>query len=322
MKQLFKAFSIPVVMGLVLPYLFLSFGVTLLDRYRAQAQPEPAVETETEPQKDGVSLPVRLRMAGGSVAEMDMDTYLVGVVLAEMPVSFEEEALKAQSCVARTYAWKAYTSGGKHGDGSVCTEPACCQGYRTEEAYLGAGGTSEAVDRVRSAVNATSGCVLTYGGELIEATYFSCSGGRTEDAVAVWGTDYPYLQAVDSPGEEHAAYYTDEKTLSLAEFAAALDLPETGTGLGMATYTAGGGVHTMVIGGRTFTGTELRKLLDLRSTAFSITMEDSCVRITTRGYGHRVGMSQYGADAMALSGSTWEEIVSHYYREAEITRLS
>ena len=322
MKQLVKALGLPLVMGMVLPYLFLSFGVTLLDRYRAQPQPEPILQTQIQPREERVTLPVLFRGKDGTVREMDMDTYLVGVVLAEMPAAFEMEALKAQSCVARTYARKAWATGGKHGDGSICAEPSCCQGYREESAYLGAGGTQEAVEKVRAAVAATSGSVLTYGGELIEATYFSCSGGRTEDAVAVWGTDFPYLQAVDSPGEENAACYTDTKTISLAEFAGTLDLPRDSITLGMATYTEGGGIHTLAIGGKTFTGTQLRSLLGLRSTAFSMTLGDSEVIITTRGYGHRVGMSQYGADAMALSGSSWQEILSHYYPGTVVTRLS
>ena len=324
MKQMLKDVGFSLTMGVLVPYLFLSFGVVLLNRYREQAALEPAVQIQPS-EANRVPLPVRLRTQGNGVTEMDMDAYLVGVVLAEMPASFEPEALKAQSCVARTYARKAWVTGGKHGDGSVCTEPSCCQGYRTEADYLSSGGTEEAVDKVRRAVYATSGRVLTYAGALIEATYFSCSGGRTEDAVAVWGTDFPYLQAVDSPGEENAAFYEDVKTMSLSAFTEALDLPQSrdaGSLLGAVEFTEGGGVRTMVIGGKTFTGTGLRTLLDLRSTAFSVTAEGSEVRITTRGYGHRVGMSQYGADAMALSGSSWQEILAHYYPGTEISCLS
>ena len=129
-----------------------------------------------------------VRQEDGTVSQMDMDGYLVGVVLAEMPVSFEEEALEAQSVVARTYARKAWETGGKHGDCSVCTRSACCQGYIGDEDYLSQGGTEEGLEKVRAAVAATSGWVLTYEGELIEATYFSCSGGSTEDAAAVWGS--------------------------------------------------------------------------------------------------------------------------------------
>lgn len=324
MKQMVRNLGFSLVMGMVVPYLFLSFGVTLLGRYRAQAVPAETVQTEP-PLPKTVSIPVRLRMGADLVKEMDMDTYLVGVVLAEMPASFEMEALKAQSCVARTYARKAYVTGGKHGDGSVCMEPSCCQGYTAEEDYLAAGGTLDAVDKIRFAVQATTGCVLTYGGELIEATYFSCSGGRTEDAVAVWGTEFPYLQAVDSPGEEQASHYTDTKFFSASEFARALELSLTGdpaAWLGPVTYTEGGGVHTIRIGGETFQGTQLRSLLGLRSTAISISADAAGITVTTKGYGHRVGMSQYGADAMALAGSNWEEILRHYYAGTEISKLS
>ena len=328
MKQMVKNIGLSMVMGILLPYLFLGFGVTLLNRYRMQEDIEEemdaAVQTEPFPES-AVSLPVYFRSDDETVTEMDMDTYLLGVILAEMPASFEMEALKAQSCVARTYAGKAYISGGKHGDGSVCGNPSCCQGYTTVDTYLASGGTEEGINRVRAAVAATSGQVLTYDGQLIEATYFSCSGGRTEDAVAVWGTDFPYLQAVDSPGEEQAAYYTDTQVFSASEFARMLQLTLTGdpTGwIGTATYTEGGGIHTMEIGGKRFTGIQLRSLLGLRSTAFTVEVQGSEIRIITRGYGHRVGMSQYGADAMAESGSSWKEILAHYYRGTELMTLS
>lgn len=324
MKQMIKNIGFSLVMGMVVPYLFLSFGVTLLERVRRQTLPPSLNPTETAV-AESVSLPVRLTGIDGTVTELDMDSYLVGVLLAEMPAAFETEALKAQSCVARTYARKAYITGGKHGDGSVCTKPACCQGYTAVDTYLASGGTEAAVDKVRSAVQSTSGCVLVYDGALIEATYFSCSGGRTEDAAAVWGTDFPYLQAVDSPGEEQAAHYTDTLHFSPSEFSEALELPLTGNPadwLGTTTYTEGGGVHTMVIGGEIFSGTQLRTLLGLRSTAFSLSADETGISVTTRGYGHRVGMSQYGADAMAASGSTWEQILLYYYTGAEILRLS
>ena len=251
------------------------------------------------------------------VVEMGLEDYLTGVVLAEMPASFEPEALKAQSVVARTYTMRAYNGSAKHDTGAVCTDSACCQGYISEEDYLAKGGTQEGIEKIREAVLATSGYVLTYEGELIEATYFSCSGGTTEDAVAVWGTDVPYLRSVSSPGEEAATHYTDTVTFPVSELEAALDVDLSGSESGWFSdiaYTAGGGVASIAIGGKTFTGTELRKALGLRSTAFSMETDGDVVFVTTRGYGHRVGMSQYGADAMAASGSTYAEILAHYYQ--------
>jgi stage II sporulation protein D len=175
------------------------------------------------------------------------------------------------------------------------------------------GGSEEALAEAKAAVEATSGLVLTYGGALIEATYFSCSGGSTEEAVAVWGTDFPYLRAVDSPGEENAAHYTDTVSFTLGELEEKLGVKLQGNWLGLISYTQGGGVDTVVIGGKTFTGKELRTVLGLRSTAFDLEISGDSVTITTKGFGHRVGMSQYGADAMAMSGSSFADILTHYY---------
>lgn len=313
MRPLWKDVLLSLLMGFVVPWVLLNFAVLMLEK---EPPPVIAETTATETVPDQVSLPVRLRNGEGNTTDEDMDSYLVGVVLGEMPTSFEEEALKAQAVVARTYARKAWVTGGKHGDGSLCTDAGCCQAWISEEEYLARGGRESDVDKVRSAVAATSGWVLTYAGELIEATYFSCSGGTTEDAVAVWGTDFPYLRSVDSPGEESAAYHEATVYFAPAELEAALGITLSGEAedwLGQVTRTAGGGVATMDIGGKTFSGTELRALLGLRSTAFTMTVAEDAVTVTTRGWGHRVGMSQYGADAMAAAGSGWQEILAHYY---------
>ena len=317
MKQLGKDIAFSVCVGLLLPGVLMNVLSAVWNR---------AVETERERtvQQTAAALPVRVRSLSGAVTEADMDDYLLGVVLAEMPASFEPEALKAQAVVARTYARKAWETGGKHGDGSVCVSPACCQGWKSEADYLSQGGREADVEKIRQAVRATSGQVLTYEGEVIEATYFSCSGGRTEDAVAVWGTEFPYLQAVDSPGEEDAACYTDSVTFSAEEAERRLGIPLTGkpeSWVGDVTHTAGGGVDTIVLGGKYFTGTEVRSLLGLRSTVFSVTAQPDSIRVDTRGYGHRVGMSQYGADAMAALGHTYKDILTHYYQGAELMQV-
>lgn len=317
MNQFWKEVRLAAVMGLLLPAVLLRAAVALERKpVEIPVGTEPQYAAETAQTR--ISVPVATE---GGVIRMDLGDYLTGVVLAEMPVSFEEEALKAQAVVARTYTIRAMTKGAKHGDAAVCTDFSCCQGYITEAAFLAKGGTREQVERIRSLVDDTAELVLTYEGELIEATYFSCSGGSTEDAVAVWGTDVPYLQAVDSPGEERAAYYSDTVQFSAEEFALALGMRPAGdpaTWFGKATYTAGGGVDTMIIGGMEFQGTQLRRALGLRSTSFTIAAEKNTIIVTTRGYGHRVGMSQYGADAMAVSGSTFAEILSHYYQGTKL----
>ena len=321
MKKCTADFLAAAFFGLVLPSLMVQAAAVLL--------PEPpAVIAETtaatQPPETRVQLPVLVRNTAGQVLTQDLDTYLIGVVLAEMPADFEPEALKAQAVAARTYARKAGDTGGKHGDGSVCTQSTCCQAYIAPEDYLAQGGTPQGLDAVTQAVLDTSGLVLTYDGALIEATYFSCSGGRTEDAVAVWGADFPYLQAVDSPGEEKALHYQDHFTFSPEQFAQALGITPDGDAASWfqnVRYTTGGGIAAMDIAGQTFTGVQLRKALGLPSTRFSIHVDSGGIHVTTSGYGHRVGMSQYGADAMALTGSTFRQILAHYYPGTQLTRL-
>lgn len=256
-------------------------------------------------------------IVGDSPVQMELESYITGVVLAEMPASFHLEALKAQAVVARTFTLKR-SDAPKHANADVCTDYTCCQAYCSIAQYLDDGGTQESVDKVIEAVMATKGQVLVYQGELIEATYFSCSGGRTEDALAVWGSDVPYLSAVNSPGEEGATHFTDTVSFTIQAFCDRLDLPQQTISIGAITYTNGQGVATIDINGITYKGTTVRSLLGLRSTVFVITPVGKNVIITTKGFGHRVGMSQYGADAMAERGSGYEEILFHYYNGTEL----
>lgn len=258
----------------------------------------------------------------GKVSEMELDSYIVGVLLGELPNNFEPDTLKAQAVAARTYTLRSVSStSSKHENADVCTDHTCCQAYVDPQDY----DNGEFLRKIRSTVEETSGQVLMYRENLIEATYFSCSGGRTEAAVAVWGTDIPYLQSVASPGEEAAKYYEHSTVISREEFLSLLGLPENlliyEDSLEL-TYTDGGGVAQMVIGDAQFSGVQLRTLLNLRSTAFTLEFSTDSVLITTKGNGHRVGMSQYGADAMALDGYSYSEILLHYYPGTELVTLS
>lgn len=259
------------------------------------------------------------------VVKMDLQDYLVSVVLREMPASFEKEALKAQAVVARTYTLRRAQAGGKHENATVCTNSACCQGFCSQDEYLSSGGSLALLDKVIGAVAETADEILMYEGELIEATYFSCSGGRTEDAVAVWGSEIPYLQATDSPGEEHASHFADTVSMSVEEFAEKLQLKTSAPAdrwIGAISYTDGGGVDKIELAGESYSGTTVRQKLGLRSTAFAISIEGESVTIKTKGYGHRVGMSQYGADAMAMDGKNYAQILAHYYSGAYLTTLT
>ena len=292
------------------------------------AQPEPLIVI-VQKRQDAQERTLRV-LRDGSVEEAALDTYLAQVVLSEMPASFAPEALKAQAVAARTFACRQ-TAGGKHENADVCAQSACCQACLTVEdlrARYG-DGFEAAWDKALAAVRETQNEVLTYEGALIDAVYFSCSGGSTEDAAAVWGTDVPYLRAVESPGEQDAAKYESRVCVTAETFAEtlrALDASvrlsgDPGGWVQSVTRTAGGGVDTLTAGGRPFSGTQLRKAFGLNSTRFTLLYEDGAFSFDVLGYGHRVGMSQYGADAIARLGFDYQTILRFYYRGAELTTL-
>jgi len=307
------------VMGMIVPGLLLRLGAGVGVAEKPDNQESAENPQDSVIQQDTRQIPV---LHDGVLQSMDLEEYLFGVVLAEMPASFETDALKAQAVAARTCTLYCTSRGTKHENAAVCTDSNCCQAYLSPEDYKKAGGEEESFQKVRKAVYATAGQVLTYEGALIDATYFSCSGGRTEDAAAVWGGDVPYLQSVESPGEEKSDDFYTEVTFTPKEFSALLGRSLSGTPqqwLGSVVRTQGGGVQTMVIAGKTYTGRELRQMLKLNSTAFTMEVSGGNILVKTSGRGHRVGMSQYGADAMAATGSSYGEILAYYYRGAELT---
>ncbi len=318
MNKLEKDFLMAWLLGMVLPALILGIFVIVTDIKDKQVR-DNHVTDATIPYSLNPSMQLTIPVLGedGLVTEMDLENYLCGVVLAEMPADFEPEALKAQSVVARTYALRRLEQGTKHTGGAVCTDPACCQGYVSQNGYISMGGNQPEISKVCGAVWETAGEVLLYDGELIDATYFSCSGGMTEDASAVWGSDIPYLQATVSPGEEKAAHYADELSLSVDAVENALGVTLTGdpgAWFTILSLTEGGSVDELAVCGTVLTGVEMRKLLSLRSTCFTVTATEDEIVFHTKGFGHRVGMSQYGADAMALDGYTYSQILAHYYK--------
>lgn len=253
----------------------------------------------------------------GEILELSLGEYLAGVVSKEMPPTFHEEALKAQAVAARTFTLRQMENG-KHRQADICTDSGCCQAW-----------TAEVNEIAAQAVKETDGLVAVYDNALIEATYFSCSGGRTEPAAAVWGNEISYLQSVSSPGEENAPRFTETVELEAELFAQRLQVayPQMklwGTApqwFGRLRYTTGGGLAEVEIGGVAVEGTSLRKLFGLRSTDMEFAVNEERILITTHGYGHRVGMSQYGAEAMAQSGAMFEDILTHYYQGIELRRL-
>ena len=205
--------------------LAVGFGLPLLtvclrpEREPAEREPEAqTVEVTQAPSGDKLCT-LQVLMEDGSVSDMALDEYLAGVLLAEIPASFAPEAIKAQAVVSRTYTLRR-TEHSKHQEADICTNPGCCQGWRDPADYAAREGQT-GLETMNRAIGDTDGQVLTYEGELIDATFFSCSGGRTEAAVEVWGSDVPYLQSVDSPGEE-APYNEDLEVFTPEAFAAAI----------------------------------------------------------------------------------------------------
>ncbi len=322
-----RAVIITILLGCVFPAVLLSVFIMFYDpqsnRNVSNTVPTRPNITQSQAKPEEESLTVMLK-DGETVMPIPLEEYIVCVVLGEMPVDFEVEALKAQAVVARTYTGRSLNRS-KHNDADVCTDSSCCQAYLSVDDYLKNRGSSQGLEKVKLAVSETEGEVLTYQGELIEATYFSCSGGRTEDAQAVWGTDVPYLQSVLSPGEEIAKHFTDTVKFTTDEFCDLMGenfSGQTGAWIKNIQYTNGGGVAKITIGNTTYSGTQIRQKLGLRSTSFVITIAGNTVTVTTKGFGHRVGMSQYGAEAMAVKGSDYQQILFHYYLGTQIENLS
>lgn len=316
-KQMF----LMILMSVLLPGMLLHWG----GRIPAKPGEEtvPTSPTESAPEAQTV---MKISVVGndGITREMELESYVVGVVLAEMPTSYGMEALKAQAVAARTYTLRSAATGKKHAAGAVCTDPGCCQAFIEPEVYVQSMGTESDAKKTRLAVEATRGEVITYAGHLIDATYFSCSGGRTEDAVAVWGADVPYLQSVESPGEENDAHFRDRVFLPRSSLEKSLGITLSGDSsrwIGKITRTSGGGVAFAEIGGKSFTGVSLREKLELNSAAFEVEPGEEGLFFITSGNGHRVGMSQCGADAMAREGCTYREILEHYYFGISIDKI-
>ena len=297
------------------------------------AEPTAAVTPSPTPAAswDGAQ-PVRVLLEDGAVAELTMADYLWRVVAAEMPASFEPEALAAQAVCARTYSLWKLRAGSHQGSGAdLCSDSRCCQAYiePAEAAERWGALAEEYTAKIAAAVTETDGQALTYGGEIIQAAFFSSAAGQTEDAAAVWGNSLPYLVPVDSPeGDEVPNYHTtvtltaeDLRKLAATEHPDAVLAGDPAGWITDVSYTASGRVAELSFGGVTLSGGAARNLFGLRSASFTVEEADGVFTFSVTGYGHGVGMSQYGANAMARAGSGWREIVEHYYTGTTVERL-
>ena len=266
------------------------------------------------------------------IEELAIDDYLCNVVSAEMPATYETAALEAQAIVARTYTiYKALNK--KHENADICDDSKCCQAWISKEDRMACWDESDRDanwQKVCNAVNNTKGKIITYNNLPINAFFHANSGGSTEIPINVWGgTDYPYLQSVETSGEEGYSQFLSEVTLfkedlfnKLKDVYSDISINfDNNEDIKILEYTETGRVKTVKFGNYNLSGTETRKILDLKSTNFQITKEGDNYKFTVKGYGHGVGMSQTGADALAKQGKNYEEIIKHFYSGVEISYI-
>lgn len=268
--------------------------------------------------------PIVIRLLDESTNEItniNLEDYIIGVVAAEMPASFELEALKAQAVAARTFAM--YKKETRNLDYDLI-KGVKDQAYKDNKTLLAQWKVNFFTNylKIRQAVEETQGQVLTYNGEVVNAFYFSMSNGYTENCELVFAQDLPYLNSVSSKWDnESLNNYSYTINFSKEDFCSSLGITCDSVEIQDITRSDSNRVLTITINNQTFKGTEMRSKLGLRSTDFDIVINESGVTITTRGYGHGVGMSQYGANGMAKEGYSYEEIVKYYYQNTEITNL-
>lgn len=255
--------------------------------------------------------------SNGSVINLNMTDYLIGVVSSEMPASFNFEALKAQSVLARTYALKAKQTNKK------ITDTVSTQSYIDIDQMKNKWGNSfnTYYNKIKNAVENTNGEYLSYNGNYIEALYHSTNNGKTESSLDVFGNYYPYLISVSSEYDKNASSYLRTINMPLDTISNKLGLSlNNDSVINILSYTDGGNIKEININGNNFSGKKVRELLGLRSADFDISISDNNANITTRGYGHGVGMSQYGANGMANAGYGYKDILSHYYPGTTLTK--
>lgn len=260
---------------------------------------------------------VKVKLNNNEVVNIPLEEYVTGVVCSEMPALFSEEALKAQSVAARTYALK------KDSVGATLVASTSDQVYKTNSELKNMWGESfnTYYEKVKKAVMSTKGEVMMYNGKYIDALYFSTSNGRTEDPIYVWNYSAPYLKSVDCKWDIGTKFFNATKTIPISELNQKLGVNINSVNdIQIKSQTTGGRVNSIIIGGKEFTGVNVRMLLGLRSSDFTVSESGSNIVFTTKGWGHGVGMSQYGANEMAKAGYNYSQILKHYYTGITIVK--
>lgn len=274
-------------------------------------------ENKLEIKEDANATYVTINRKNGSILKIELEEYIIGVVGAEMPAGFHNEALKAQAIIARTYALNAIENN------KPLTDDSRTQNYKTNEELKKTWGSNYNTyyNKIKKAVESTKGMYLTYKGKIIDAVYHSTSNGKTEDAKYVWGNSMPYLVPVESPYDNTNKSIVYDKFITYEELSNKLGIVfNKETNIEIVNKTTGDRVETLNINDVNYTGVDIRNLLGLRSADFKINKDNNGITFTTTGFGHGVGLSQYGANGMAKNGYNYEAILKHYYTGVSLVK--
>lgn len=310
--------------------LFLPTMIVMFPFSNASSNTETkATFTENVEDTDKVEVPsfdvAVKRTDTNNIEEVPLETYVTSVVASEMPADFELEALKAQAIAARTYVVN-HLLHQENEEQMTMTDTTEHQVYKNEEELKTLWGNDFRwkMDKITNAVTATQNEIITYEEEPITPTFFSMSNGYTEDAEAYWGNELPYLKSVESKWEEDNPKFKEQKILPVTEVANKLEIPLSAIDQMKIDLTrnASHRVSKVTFDDTDFTGREVREKLGLRSNDFSVEQKKDHFIFTTKGFGHGVGMSQYGANGMAKEGNTYEDIIHHYYQDVQISSMT
>ena len=324
MKKIIILILLIVLITLLLPFTIVSISE------RTKAEPRLKIAEKQKEKAEDKMVLVYIKDEN-RVEEMEMSQYLKEVISAEMPADFHIEALKAQAVAARTYlinrmnAYKTTEKPEYHMGADICTDSTHCKAWIREEKrrQLWGNKAEENWQKISRAVDETAGVIITYEEEPISAVFHSTSSGMTENAEDVWGGNVPYLKSIKSEGDKVSPKYSSEYSFLVDEYKRLISEKVSGVNWELGLYSdisrsEAGGIISLKVGGVTIKGTEFRSIFGLRSTNVLINCDGDVVNMTAKGYGHGVGMSQYGANFYANQGMGYEEILKTYYSGVEV----
>lgn len=324
LKRILKYVCFAIIVAIILPHFFKKEKII-------ENTSSDDVITLSEPFNYGDYTTINLlHTSDNSIETMNLDEYLIGVVCAEMPASYEMEALKAQAVVARTYTIYKIKNGSKHENASICDSSLCCQAWISKDNRMARweeDKKDEYWNKIVSAVDSTKGKVILYQNEPINAFFHSNSGGKTEKPEYVWGGSLPYLASVETSGEENYPSYSSEIEITKDELVSKMmskysdfkiDFNQDDA-IQIKEYTEAGRIKTIKIGNKEISGVEARMIFGLKSAKFTVDIIGDNIQFSVIGYGHGVGLSQTGSDSLAKQGKNYIEIIKHYYKDVEIS---